>query len=159
MAEQLALLVLAADGREVPKALCRCGCGLPAPIARRTWTLRGWRKGEPMNYRWGHGCKGLTRSAETRAKISAATKGKFLGPQHPLWKGEECSYSSLHAWVDRHKTRTGICSACGEQRKTGWANVDGLYRRILADFIELCFPCHKGLDLDRAEQERAFAGV
>lgn len=34
--------------------LCLCGCGLPAPIARRNIKERKYRKGEPKRFRVGH---------------------------------------------------------------------------------------------------------
>lgn len=34
--------------------MCRCGCGLPAPLAPKTHTSRGWVRGEPLTYRKGH---------------------------------------------------------------------------------------------------------
>lgn len=35
--------------------LCDCGCGQPAPIAPRNNKKRGWIKGEPIRFIWGHG--------------------------------------------------------------------------------------------------------
>ena len=35
--------------------LCQCGCGKPAPIAQRNNKKRGWVKGQPIKYIWGHG--------------------------------------------------------------------------------------------------------
>ena len=35
-------------------ALCQCGCGLPAPLARQTETKRGYVKGQPVRFRVGH---------------------------------------------------------------------------------------------------------
>lgn len=34
--------------------LCECGCGEPAPIASKTFTKRGWRKGQPLRFIQGH---------------------------------------------------------------------------------------------------------
>ena len=34
--------------------LCECGCGLPAPIARKTFQERGWVQGYPIRFRNGH---------------------------------------------------------------------------------------------------------
>ena len=36
-------------------ALCQCGCGQPAPIAPRNNKRRGWIKGQPIRFIWGHG--------------------------------------------------------------------------------------------------------
>lgn len=38
----------------IPRGFCRCGCGLPTPLARRTDKQRGLVKGEPCNYLRGH---------------------------------------------------------------------------------------------------------
>jgi hypothetical protein len=38
-------------------ALCACGCGQPAPIAKRTNTAKGHVKGQPCRFRQGHGAK------------------------------------------------------------------------------------------------------
>ena len=35
-------------------ALCECGCGLPAPLARRNDLVRGYLKGDPIPRRRGH---------------------------------------------------------------------------------------------------------
>ena len=43
--------------------LCECGCGLPAPIAKKTVTRLGHVKGEPMRFIIGHG----TRKGPNRA--------------------------------------------------------------------------------------------
>jgi hypothetical protein len=36
------------------EALCECGCGEPAPIARRTLVSRGYVKGQPVRFIKGH---------------------------------------------------------------------------------------------------------
>lgn len=33
---------------------CQCGCGLPAPIAKRTTSSQGWFKGKPKRFIRGH---------------------------------------------------------------------------------------------------------
>jgi len=83
---------------------------------------------------------GTTRSPETRAKI-----GRF-GPEHHGWKGENVSYSGLHAWARRTFTKTGRCEVCGEERLTEWSNISGEYRREREDWREICRSCHRRLD-------------
>jgi hypothetical protein len=39
-------------------ALCQCGCGKPAPIARQTDRKMGYIRGEPLRFRQGHGRRG-----------------------------------------------------------------------------------------------------
>jgi len=33
---------------------CECGCGQPVPLASKTLTARGWKKGEPIRFISGH---------------------------------------------------------------------------------------------------------
>ena len=44
--------------------LCECGCGLPAPIAKRSHKHWGWIKGEPMRFLRGHGNLGIKTKKE-----------------------------------------------------------------------------------------------
>jgi hypothetical protein len=39
-------------------ALCECGCGLPAPIAKKTCRASGWLKGRPKKFVNGHNRRG-----------------------------------------------------------------------------------------------------
>src|SRR5262245_49386562 len=101
----------------------------------------GHVKGQPVRFIKGHHARtrvGWHHTAETRARMS--------GENHPLWKGDEASYKSLHHWVNRHKVREGKCSHCGTEGKTDFANVSGTYKRDVEDFIELCRLCHKVFD-------------
>jgi hypothetical protein len=50
----------AIDSTAVEVALCQCGCGLPAPLAARTNSVRGHVKGQPTRFRAGHN-RGPTR--------------------------------------------------------------------------------------------------
>jgi hypothetical protein len=42
------------DTATTPTALCKCGCGEPAPIAKMTDTKRGYVKGQPRDFVRGH---------------------------------------------------------------------------------------------------------
>lgn len=42
--------------------LCQCGCGQPAPIAKRTVTSRGRVAGQPLRFIRGHNSRGMDRS-------------------------------------------------------------------------------------------------
>lgn len=42
--------------------LCQCGCGQPAPVAKRTVRSRGRIKDQPMKFIRGHNSVGMTRS-------------------------------------------------------------------------------------------------
>lgn len=79
------------------------------------------------------------------------------GKNNPGWLGDDCSYSSLHAWVHRWKKKKKFCEHCGKKggkHKTGKsileaANISGNYKRDLDDWIWLCTPCHMKMDKGR----------
>ncbi len=70
------------------------------------------------------------------------------GEAHPKWKGENVSYGGLHVWVRKHKPQTGSCELCGKEGYTEYANLspNHSHSRDLADWAELCKPCHMRLD-------------
>jgi hypothetical protein len=102
--------------------LCECGCGQPAPIARQTDTKRGYVKGHPVRFAFGHGLRtqkavaarvaslSQPRTAETRAKISASLTGRVQtmelrakrkaiaqrASDSPVWVGTDASYNTVH---------------------------------------------------------------
>lgn len=39
---------------EIPKGWCQCGCGQKTKIAKESSTSKGWVKGQPLRYVWGH---------------------------------------------------------------------------------------------------------
>jgi hypothetical protein len=49
--------------------LCECGCGHPAPIAKRNHTGWGWVKGESMRFLRGHGNLGIKTRKEGQQYI------------------------------------------------------------------------------------------
>lgn len=106
-------------------------------------------------------------SEETRRRMSEARRGRFLGEEHANWRGEAVGYSTLHAWVRRHKEKSGVCSECGAAVGTArfsgteWANVSGRYLRDLDDYVELCISCHRRQDrrAPAAQRARAAAGA
>ena len=101
---------------------------------------------------------GKKHSKETRGKIGEANK-KRIGSLNPRWKGERVGTIALHRWVMNRKPRTGICQHCGCKpkpdrlgRTTDFANISGKYRRDVADYIELCRPCHRKYDKGEEDQ-------
>lgn len=48
--------------------LCACGCGQPAPLAKKTSTALGWIKGQPLQYVHNHHMRGKYASVEERLK-------------------------------------------------------------------------------------------
>lgn len=68
---------------------------------------------------------------------------------HPMWKGDDASYSSKHKWVYKNFNKTGVCEDCGvtPTRKgsefgTHWHNIDKGYKRERKDWVEVCQRCH-----------------
>lgn len=49
---------------EIPYGYCHCGCGQPAPIAKKTSKKNDWVKGKPVRYIIGHNTKVFSVSEE-----------------------------------------------------------------------------------------------
>ena len=114
-----------------------------------------WNKGKKgLQKAWNKGKKGIVKmSPETKAKMSESQlkrKGN-KGKKHYNWKGDKCSYRSLHEWITNKLGKPETCEHC---RKTGlkgqqihWASKSGKYtRKDLSDWIRLCVKCHKEYD-------------
>lgn len=103
------------------------------------------------NGSWNKGLKmEEDKRLETAIKKSAKTRrarGSNRGKKHASWKGDMITYKALHNWVTRHKGRPERCLHCGTTDMVEWANKSKLYKRDLADFIELCKACHAQYDL------------
>lgn len=128
----------------VREALCACGCGELAPIARMTNTRDGHIKGQPVRFVHGHNSRVRPVEPETRVRLSA---GK-LGGSNPQWKGDEASYKAIHLWLNRNHPRSGVCDECGGKHPTDWAfdHRLGKHTRRIEDYRELCRPCHGRYD-------------
>lgn len=70
------------------------------------------------------------------------------GADSPYWKGENAGYVAKHNWVRNIKGTPRKCVHCGSEDKKAydWANVSGLYKRDLDDYIRLCRSCHVKMD-------------
>lgn len=97
--------------------------------------------------------KGRKLSEETKNKISLANLGKpsklkakkrpYLSNElNPNWKGENCSLSALHRWVERYKIKPIVCEICKESPPLDLANISQEYHRDINDFLWLCRKCH-----------------
>jgi len=68
--------------------LCECGCGRPAPIAKRTRRHLGWVKGQPKRFINGHSGGAVRHGAcgtpEYRAYINA--KVRCVNPNSHAWE-------------------------------------------------------------------------
>ena len=124
-----------------------------------------WPKGVPksaeMRAKMSAAHKGVPHSAEHTAKVAAAQRGvprpQVAGEQHGRWLGDAVGYKSLHMWVYSQGGRAAehLCVAClGPARE--WANVSGTYRRDMDDFVPLCSTCHGWYDRAPEVAERPF---
>lgn len=81
---------------------------------------------------------------------TAFKENQMTNEQHPLWKGNDVSYSGLHYWVARKLGKPDSCEFCGKSGLKGrhiqWANKSGKYLRDLSDWLRLCYWCHKKYD-------------
>lgn len=105
---------------------------------------------------------GRRHSDETRAKMSAAKKGrrpknfeaalarahatpKPKGAENPNWKGDAVGYGALHSWLRRTAGAPSRCERCGttSAKRFEWANKSRTYQRDLSDWERLCVSCHR----------------
>ena len=89
--------------------------------------------------------KGIVFSEKHRKNIGKAK----IGSKHPNWKSDDVGYGALHSWIERRKGKPKVCEHCGatcKERRLCWANKDHTYKRILDDFISLCYHCHEKYD-------------
>lgn len=102
--------------------LCECGCGGPAPIAKKNHTRTGAVKGQPRRFIKGH------------------SRGAF--------KGNAAGYTAIHTYLRKYFPKSGICDECGKPAvRTEYALIKGReYSRNRDDYRELCKPCHNRYD-------------
>jgi len=92
---------------------------------------------EPTKY-W----EGKKMPPEMLQKLSIAHKGKNLGENNGMWKGDMVTYVPLHKWVRRHKGKVNMCEMCGLQKRLDLANISQKYKRDLSDWKWICRKCH-----------------
>jgi HNH endonuclease len=88
-------------------ALCECGCGQPTRLAPRTYSRRGWVKGQPVRFVSGHNSRVVNPASlpGVGEKISAAKRGKpgKCGTEASAYKGPpEERFRKLVAEPDGH---------------------------------------------------------
>lgn len=109
-------------------------CSVPC---RKIWTV-GISKDDPRLHKF------LDSSKSTRFDSRDT-----LAEQNVNWKGEDASYVAKHMWVKYHFGKPQLCEHCGttEKRMYHWANISREYKRDRSDWLRLCVPCHKKLDI------------
>lgn len=70
-----------------------------------------------------------------------------LGEKNHSWKGDNAKYSTIHDWIRKYKPKPETCERCGQKRHIECANISGLYKRDINDFVYVCVPCHFKIDV------------
>lgn len=81
---------------------------------------------------------GKRHTEETRKKLSTKKKNE----KHPLWKGDDVSYTGLHLWIAKNKQKPDVCEMCCFYEPKHVANISGEYKRDVNDYQWLCPKCH-----------------
>lgn len=86
------------------------------------------------------------RCASCKAKIGKNYNLGKTGEEHPLWKGDQIVYPTLHAWMRKNKPKPLLCEICEERSPTEIANKSGEYLRDTNDYWWTCRSCHRRID-------------
>jgi len=75
-------------------------------------------------------------------------KHTYIGEKHGMWKGDKAKYSARHMYMASTYGKAKECELCHTTTKKwfDWANISGEYKREREDWIQVCRPCHRGLD-------------
>lgn len=106
--------------------------------------------------------KGKSHGHRTNNGLPAWNRGKLLpmmwDENHHAYKGDKVSYRNLHRWVERRLGKPMACDECGisgsikgKKRPYHWANISGIYQRVITDWRRLCTKCHGAFDANRAK--------
>jgi len=127
--------------------LCECGCGSPAPIAKRTVSKMGWRKGEPKRFIKGHAihvkrlpplfgkdnpkwnggkikvrCAQCGKEFEKKPSQVKRAKRHLCSPEcNGLWKSANLSGRNSHSW--RGGADKVVCCQCGKEFEKTHASI------------------------------------
>ena len=135
-----------------------------------------WASKVGESHSWGDkiskALKGIPKSPEHIANVIKANTGKthpsLRGSNHHNWRGDKVGYSSLHDWVRLRLPPPVECKHCCIKNKKiiqknginisylHLANLNGLYKRDLSDWVYLCPKCHSELDRGRNSIEKIF---
>lgn len=142
--------------------LCECGCGQPTKIAAAANKRLGHVKGQPLRFVNGHNARGKQKSPETRAKMAAYALARPTEHHERLVaarrtrQAESIDGPNVHAWLNRHYPKTGVCEDCGKRSKTDYAFLrhPEPYTHERDDYRELCRSCHVTFDFANGQRRR-----
>lgn len=85
-----------------------------------------------------------SRSCQAKGLKSGFT----VGASHPMWRGDEASYTAVHkrVYVARGPASAQVCVDCGEAAQE-WARVHGTAGTQPDHYEPRCHPCHRVYDL------------
>jgi hypothetical protein len=109
------------------------GRSIPKEVSLKI--MKSWRKKVANGYK--HPLRGKPLSEEWVENIR---KSK-LGELNPKWKSGAITYEALHQWVSS-RIKKDSCENCGSTKNIDMANISGLYKRDLTDWVSLCRRCH-----------------
>lgn len=109
---------------------------------------------------WNKGKKYTTDQIK-KMDLSGLKLGHKNGNKHRYWKGDFASYSALHYWLYRQVGKANYCSKNTTHKSTRyhWANISGLYKRDVNDFMALCPSCHHKYDKIGSKMWKTRRGV
>lgn len=90
--------------------------------------------------------RGKTFAYCSRKCNGIARAKKYIGENHPMWKGSCVGYIGLHSWVRKNLGEPIKCIKCGSVENVEWANKSRNYKRDLSDWLQLCKSCHSKFD-------------
>lgn len=133
-------------------SLCQCGCGLPAPIAKRTINSLGVIKGVPRRFVRNH----WVYSVDGR-RISKEAK---LAEKNPMWKGTDVLPQAGHLRARRRFTLKP-CADCGAPGRDRHHQDANTLNNTEENVIILCRRCHMKRDgrLEKLIASRRIYGV
>lgn len=118
-----------------------------------------WKSKKGVKHTWGNKIgdklRGVPKTKEHVKKVVEARMSSYgitwdmpRGESHHNWKGENAMYGTLHDWVMHYLGTPKKCTNCKStnERRYQWANVSGLYKRDLSDWVRLCVKCHRAMD-------------
>ena len=76
--------------------------------------------------------------------MTSWNKGKkyLFNEKHPLWKGDNAGYTSLHIWLRKNYPPPKSCQRCGIKKKRLELSCNGKYSRNIEDYEYICKKCH-----------------
>lgn len=88
--------------------------------------------------------RGWKRSSSVKSKLIRKAK---IGSRNPMWGGDNIKYGAVHSYIRRRFKQPKKCQLCKvENKKLDLANISGLYKRDIEDWVFLCRQCHMRLD-------------